>query len=109
MALLRGLLRDDGDLERYLVDLTRPEALTASLNLYRANLVPDPPGPTTRLPPVRAPVLAIWPGRDREERLLASREFVESVRRYQRIETAGHWLPLETPDLLSRLLLKWLA
>jgi pimeloyl-ACP methyl ester carboxylesterase len=39
--LLRKWLREDGDLEHYIDDLSRPGALTAGLNWYRANLAPQ--------------------------------------------------------------------
>ena len=38
--LLREWLRGNGDVERYLADLSRPGALTAALNWYRANAAP---------------------------------------------------------------------
>jgi hypothetical protein len=38
---LREWLREDGDLEHYIDDLSRPGALTAGLNWYRANLAPQ--------------------------------------------------------------------
>ena len=37
-ALLRAWMRDPVDIERYVSDLSRPGALTAALNYYRANL-----------------------------------------------------------------------
>ena len=50
-ALLRELLRGNGDVDRYISDLSRPDALTASLNWYRANLAPRMPGSPPELPP----------------------------------------------------------
>lgn len=44
-ALFRAFLRGSGDLARYIADLSRPGALTASFNLYRANLAPGRRGP----------------------------------------------------------------
>ena len=29
--------------------------------------------------------------------------------RYERIEGAGHWLPLERPELIANLALEWFA
>ena len=43
-AWLRRFSRGNGDQERYLQDLSRPGALTASMNWYRANLAPRMPG-----------------------------------------------------------------
>jgi hypothetical protein len=53
----------DGDLGQAIEGLSRPGALTASLNWYRANLAPRMPGPmgaVPALPPVAAPTLGIW-------------------------------------------------
>lgn len=111
-SLFREFLRGEGDMGRYLVELSRPGALTASLNWYRANLAPSPPAAPPSFPPVTAPTLAIWSGGDHylaEERVLASERFVEAEWCYQRIEDASHWIPLDVPDLLTDLLLKWLA
>ena len=44
-AWLRTFSRGDGDLGQAIADLSRPGALTASLNWYRANLTPRMPGP----------------------------------------------------------------
>ena len=70
-AWLRLFTRGDGDQEQWIADLSRPGALTASLNWYRANLAPRLPAPRRELPPVTAPVMGIWstrgswPGRSR--------------------------------------------
>src|SRR3954469_24709859 len=59
--LLRDLLRDDGDVEQYVADLSRPGALTAALNWYRANLDPRfELTARTPVPPVAAPTLGLW-------------------------------------------------
>ena len=47
-AWLRTFTRGDGDLDQAIADLSRPGALTASLNWYRANLAPRMPGPAPR-------------------------------------------------------------
>jgi hypothetical protein len=53
-AWLRRFSRGDGDQQRYLQDLSRPGALIASLNWYRANLAPRMPGPGPMDLPLRA-------------------------------------------------------
>jgi pimeloyl-ACP methyl ester carboxylesterase len=110
-AWLRRFLRGAGDQERYAQDLSRPGALTASLNWYRANLAPKMPGPPPELPPVRVPTLGIWSGNDHyleRERMEKSGAFVKAPWRYEVIEGASHWIPLEAPDRLNALLLDWL-
>jgi pimeloyl-ACP methyl ester carboxylesterase len=111
-AWLREFSRGDGDLDNAIADLSRPGALTASLNWYRANLAPRMPGPAPSLPPVMAPTLGIWSDRDHYldgERMRRSGEFVEGPWRYEEIADASHWVPLDAPDRLNELLADWLS
>jgi pimeloyl-ACP methyl ester carboxylesterase len=110
-AWLRRFSRGDGDQERYMQDLSRPGALTASLNWYRANLAPRMPGPAPDFPAVRSPTLGIWSTNDHYldgERMEKSGAYVEAPWRYEVIEGASHWIPLDAPDRLNALLLDWL-
>jgi pimeloyl-ACP methyl ester carboxylesterase len=107
----RTWIGSGGDVEQYVEDLSRPGALTAGLNWYRANLPPhawiaEPPP----LPPIQAPVLGIWSEADialTEEQMTASQKFVQGSWRYERIEKVGHWIPLEAPERLNELLLEF--
>jgi pimeloyl-ACP methyl ester carboxylesterase len=110
-AWLRRFLRGAGDQERYEHDLSRPGALTASLNWYRANLAPKMPGPTRELPAVPVPTLGIWSTNDHYldgDRMENSGKYVKAQWRYEVIEGASHWIPLDAPDRLNSLLLDWL-
>jgi pimeloyl-ACP methyl ester carboxylesterase len=93
--------------------LQEPGALTASLNLYRANLPPEALlGPPVELPPIGCPTLGIWSSGDMaltERQMVGSAEHVKEPWRYQRVEGAGHWLQLEAPDTVNRLLLEHLG
>ena len=64
LALFPELLRGHGDADCYISDLSRPNALTASLNWNRANLAPRMPGSPPNLWPVEAPTLGIWSTND---------------------------------------------
>jgi len=111
-ALFRQLLRGNGDIERYVADLSRENALTASLNWYRANVAPQPPGPPPSLPLVQAPTLGIWSTNDHYldgERMNMSSRFVKGPWRYEQIEGASHWIPLDAPDRLNQLLIEWMG
>jgi pimeloyl-ACP methyl ester carboxylesterase len=111
-ALFRELLRGDGDLDRYISDLSRPGSLTASLNWYRANLAPRTPGSPPELPPVKAPTLGIWSTNDHYldgERMKMSGRFVKGPWRYEQINGASHWIPLDASDQLNQLLIEWLG
>jgi pimeloyl-ACP methyl ester carboxylesterase len=111
--LFREWLREDGDVDRYVADLSRPGALTAGLSWYRANLHPqrqlDPP---PRLPPVRAPTLGIWSTGDNylnEPQMVDSGGQVNAPWRYERVEGASHWLQLDASDRVNALLLEFLT
>ena len=111
-ALFRHFSRGDGDMDRHISDLSRAGALTASLNWYRANLVPRMPGPPSELPLVQAPTLGIWSTNDHYldgERMKMSARFVKGPWRYEQIEGASHWIPLDAADRLNQLLIEWLG
>lgn len=102
------------DVERHVADLSRPGALTAALSWYRANIAPVAFSPAARLelPPVRCPVLGVWSDGDHhclEAQMAGSGRFVDGPFRYERIEGAGHWVPVEAPDRLNDLLVEFLA
>src|SRR5690349_6572702 len=103
--LMRELFRGAGDLDRAAADLSRPGALTAGLNWYRANLGPareldqGPPPPA-----VAAPTLGLWSTGDNyltEDRMVKSAELVSGPWRYERIDDASHWLQLDQPDRVN--------
>jgi pimeloyl-ACP methyl ester carboxylesterase len=101
------------DADAVVADLARPGALTAGLNWYRANLGPatwvEPP---LDLPPVAAPTLGVWSSGDlalTEEQMLGSARHVTGPWRYERLEDVGHWIPIEAPAALNRLLLDFLT
>ena len=111
-AALRELTPGYKDIDRAIASLSRPGALTATLNWYRANLAPRMPGPRRELPPVMAPTLGIWSDGDRYldgARMRASGELIQAPWRYAEISGATHWIPLDAPEELSGLILDWLA
>lgn len=102
-----------GDVERYIADLSRPGALTAGLNWYRANIPPQAlladPLPLSK---ITAPTLGIWSSEDMaltEKRMVDSSAFVEGGWRYERLDRVGHWIPLQAPERLNALLLEFFA
>jgi pimeloyl-ACP methyl ester carboxylesterase len=111
--LLRELLREDGDTEQYLNDLSRPGALTAGLNWYRTNLAPQLELQRRRhLPAVAAPTLGLWSSGDNyltEHRMIRSGEHVSGPWRYERIDDASHWVQLDEPERVNELLLEFLG
>ncbi|MBA3945229.1 MAG: alpha/beta hydrolase [Herpetosiphonaceae bacterium] len=114
-ALFREFLQTgQGDLDHYIQDLSRPDALTASLNWYRANIKPESIGATgpAAFTPIRCPTMGIWSSNDfalSESQMLHSGEHVQGPWRYERIENIGHWIPVAAPDQLNSLLLDFLG
>jgi pimeloyl-ACP methyl ester carboxylesterase len=113
--LLREMLHGGGeDFDRYKADLSEPGALTAALNWYRANvpverLIPAGPGP--QFPPVAAPTMGVFGTADlylTEAAMTGSASKVTGPWRYERLEGVGHFIPLEAPEQLNRLLLDFL-
>ena len=100
------------DLATVLAEQGRPGRLTAGLNWYRANVPPEAfINPAIVLPRVHVPTMGVWSSGDfalTEQQMLGSDKFVEGTWRYERIEGAGHWMQLEAPDDVSRLLLDFL-
>ena len=92
--------------------LAREGALTASLNWYRANVAPSTlVEPPLQIPTVTTPAMGIWSDGDRfltEEQMTGSAGFVGGPWRYERLDGAGHWMQLEQPHAVNRLLLDFL-
>lgn len=101
------------ELEHWIADLSRSGALTAALNLYRANMGPERLlAPPLDLPDVRVPMLGVWSSGDpvlTEEQMTDSEPHVADEWRYVRLDGIGHWIPVEAPDRLNRLLTDWFA
>jgi pimeloyl-ACP methyl ester carboxylesterase len=110
--LFREMVGDARDRDRHVADLSRPGALTAALNWYRANATPEQElERTVPFPKVAAPTLGIWSSGDNyltEEGMLGSGEHVTGPWRYERIEGAGHWLQLDAPERINELLVEFL-
>jgi len=111
--LLREWTRGNGDVERYIEQLSRPGALRAGLNWYRANVPPQRElAPPRHFPAIAAPTLGLWSTGDDyllEAPVERSGEHVTGGWRYERIEDASHWLQLDRPDRVNELLLEFLA
>ncbi|MDE3206415.1 MAG: alpha/beta fold hydrolase [Acidobacteriota bacterium] len=100
------------DADSVIADLDADGSLTPGLNWYRANVHPrvllEPP---LDLPPVQAPTMGVWSSGDfalTEAQMTGSSAYVEGPWRYERLDGPGHWMQLEVPDEVNRLLLDFL-
>jgi pimeloyl-ACP methyl ester carboxylesterase len=107
---------EDPDLDRQVADLSRPGALVAGLNWYRANTDPAAyvAGDPTRfsLPPVACPTMGVWSSDDMaltEEQMTGSARFVAGPWRYERLDGVDHWVPVHAPERLNGLLVDFLG
>jgi pimeloyl-ACP methyl ester carboxylesterase len=108
--LFREWTRNVKETDRWIASLSRPGALTAALNWYRATN--PPPAPGTAPPQVTVPVLGIWSDGDAyltEIRMKTSGERIKGPFKYERISNASHWLMLDQPEALNKLLLSFLV
>ncbi|UQX87663.1 alpha/beta fold hydrolase [Jatrophihabitans telluris] len=95
-----------------IADLSRPGALTAALNWYRANISPPRYVATAPLtgPIVRCPTMGVHSRQDpflTEAQLSGSAEFVDAPWRFESVD-CGHWIPVEAPERTTELLLDFL-
>ena len=101
------------DSDAVIKELEANKSLTPALNWYRANVPPESwTRPPPMLPPVHAPVLGVWSSGDvalTETQMIDSAENVTGPWRYERIDGPGHWMQLEVPDTINRLLIDFLS
>jgi pimeloyl-ACP methyl ester carboxylesterase len=108
--LFRQWCRDHAEVDHWIAELSREGRLTAALNIYRANLIPVLTGAIHYTSKV--PTLGLWSSADHylvEEQMVASGRFVEAEWRYEKVDNAGHWMMLDRPGRINRLLLNYLA
>ena len=100
------------DSDAVIAELEAAKSLTPALSWYRANVPPESwVAPPPALPPVQAPTMGIWSSGDiflTETQMTDSAENVSGPWRYERVDGPGHWMQLEAPDAINRLLLDFL-
>jgi pimeloyl-ACP methyl ester carboxylesterase len=100
------------DTDAAIAELERDGSLTPGLNWYRANIPPESLiAPPLALPPVQAPTMGMWSTGDfalTEAQMTGSAKYVAGEFRYERVEGPGHWMQLEAPDEVNRLLVDFL-
>jgi pimeloyl-ACP methyl ester carboxylesterase len=99
------------DIARYMEALAQPGALTAAINYYRAAFRRTPAQQPSGFQRIDAPVLVIWGEQDRylgSELAEPDRQLVPNVR-VERLPEASHWVQVDQPEIVNRLLLDFLA
>ncbi len=101
------------DADATISELDANGSLTPGLNYYRANARPENfVAGGLELPPVQAPSMGVWSSGDialTEAQMTNSAANVAGPWRYERLDGPGHWMQLEAPDELNRLLVDFLA
>jgi pimeloyl-ACP methyl ester carboxylesterase len=112
----RDWCKGGDDIERYIEQLSRPGALTAALNWYRANIRPQPPAESVvEYPDVTCPVMGVLAEDDaylRAPQMRRSTERIDLTRgswRYETVPNASHWLTVDEPLAVNRLLVDFLS
>jgi pimeloyl-ACP methyl ester carboxylesterase len=99
--------------EQVIEELERDGQMRTHLMWYRANARPDMfLSPPPVLPPVEAPTLGIWSSGDgalNERQMTESAPYCAGGFRYLRLESYGHWIPLEAPGELSDALIDFFS
>jgi pimeloyl-ACP methyl ester carboxylesterase len=111
--LLRQWSGDHPEAKQWIAELSRPGALVAALNWYRMNAHPERSIADLPLPTIQVPTLGVWSSGDMhlvEEPMKQSGQFVAPGRfRYERVDDASHWIPLDQPDRVTKMLLDFLS
>jgi pimeloyl-ACP methyl ester carboxylesterase len=100
------------DVERYVEAWSRPGALTAMLNYYRAVFRDTPGRALARIGPVEAPTLVIWGQRDRAlgpELAEPDRADVPNLERVVRLPEASHWVQHDERERVNELLVDFFS
>jgi pimeloyl-ACP methyl ester carboxylesterase len=100
------------DSDAVIAELEASGSLTPALNYYRANVPPRTwLSPGRPLPPIAAATMGVWSSGDMaltERQMTNSAQHITGEWRYERLDGPGHWMQLEAPDEVNRLLLDFL-
>lgn len=108
--VFRQWARDHAETEHWISDLSREGRLTSMISIYRANVMPMLLSAKQYLSTV--PTLGLWSTGDHylvEEQVIASGRHVQSDWQYEKVQDASHWMMLDRPDHINRLLLNFIG
>ena len=106
-AIFRKTVNNHPEIEHWIKDLSRPGRLSAGMDWYRANLSKLW---KAEFPRVSIPVFGIWSSDDvalAEDQMISSAAYVDASWQYERMDGISHWIPVDAPEALSELLLKY--
>jgi pimeloyl-ACP methyl ester carboxylesterase len=99
--------------EEIIAELERDGQMRTHLMWYRANVRPDMfVTPPPELPRIQSPTMGVWSSGDfalGERQMTESGLFCDAGFTYLRLESFGHWIPLEAPSELSAALISFLC
>jgi pimeloyl-ACP methyl ester carboxylesterase len=103
----------DEDLERFVEAWSKPGALTASINYYRANIKPEifMKEVSLKFPKITSPTLVIWGEKDLALTLEISKgaeKYVDAPYTIKYIPNCGHWVQNEESELVNKYVLEFL-
>ncbi|MEM3442353.1 MAG: alpha/beta hydrolase [Candidatus Bathyarchaeia archaeon] len=100
------------DLRAYVEAWSKPGALTAALNYYRANMNPSIlfSEKTVSFPKIKSPTLVIWGERDvalSKDLIVNTEEFVDAPYSIRYVHECGHWVQLEDPEFINKSIIEF--
>ncbi|MBW3095689.1 alpha/beta fold hydrolase [Pseudohoeflea coraliihabitans] len=110
-SLFRQLVRHHDECGKWIEDLSRPNALRAAMNWYRANYSPQNGLVMPSVGSIQSATMGVFGLDDvflQEMRMIGSKNAVEGFWRYERVTGAGHWVQLDRPGYFNALLLDFL-
>jgi pimeloyl-ACP methyl ester carboxylesterase len=108
--LFRQWTRHHSETEHWISGLSREGRLTSALAIYRANILEILMSDREYFSVV--PTLGLWSTKDAylvEEQMIVSGRYVKNQWRYERVEYASHWMMLDRPDYINRVLLNFIG
>lgn len=106
---LRWISNGHPETGHWIKNLSRPGRLTAGLGWYRDNAIAML---TKDVPVTQVPCMGIWSSADRfltEKQMMDSAKYVDGPWQYRRIVGIQHWMQLDAPELLNKILLDYLS
>ena len=99
------------DVARYVEAFSRPGALTAAINYYRAAFREGPGAMAAAVRRIDVPTLVIWGDGDRYLASELASDLGQWVThcRVERVPAASHWVQHDEPEVVNRLLLSFLS